>query len=274
MDDDSPSETKGERLTARFVWNEVLDFLSFERGALYTFVHLCRHPGKTIRRYLDGHRQKLTNPVRLLLMSCAIATAAYVFILPPAENAKWIEKGFSELREPEQEEVAEKLASARGALEEVLETAEESHVARNSRRALDVLDRSLAEQMSEIMATWMNVFLLFALPINTVLTWICFRKAKLNIAEHVVTNAYIQAVQNLVSIIVPVFAAVGWVGIGTGSAVYMLSGFAYQFVVWRQVFNLRGFVQSLLSVAALIASVIGFLVLEGMMLAILTLFTA
>jgi hypothetical protein len=57
-----------------------------DRGFLVTILALARHPGRTIRGYLDGHRVRYFNPLTLLMILaglCALAYAKFEFDFTP-----------------------------------------------------------------------------------------------------------------------------------------------------------------------------------------------
>ncbi len=265
------SADRQDRLTTRFVWDEFCDFMALEKGALYTTVQLCLRPGKTIHRYLDGHREKLTNPIRYLLMCCAIVTAAFVFVLPHDDNVESIQAAMPpHLTADTPEEMQVKIDEAKELLGKIELSAEQPVVKQNARRAQAALDETLAEKVAEITSAWMNVFLLFALPINACITWLCFRRSKFNLAEHVVANAYILAIQNIAAVVVVVLAALGIANFAIATVVYMLLSFIYQFVAWKLVYKFRGFLHCLVAAIALVASVIAYLTLQTIVMVIVS----
>lgn len=258
------SSDNGHRLTASFVWSEILAIVSWEKGSPYTLARLCFAPGKTVHSYLDGHRERLTNPIRFLLLTCAVVTAAYVFGLPKNTYVEAAESPMtSSSWDSVEPELLEKVNETRALLSEIRDGTEQNFLKRNADHALDAINQSLMSQMAEISRTWMNVFLLFGLPVNAVITWLFFRRAKLNFTEHVVANAYILGVQNLAAVLVVPVALLGWGDFGISTLIYMLLSFVYQFVAWKQVYQIRGFVRNIIGLFAIILSVLGFMLLQG-----------
>lgn len=262
------SAGNGDRLSASFVWQEILAFVSWEKGSLYTLARLALAPGKTIHAYLDGDRKRLTNPIRFLLMTCAIVTAAFLFGLPRGEYEAAAESPLTANSwDSVPPELLNKVEEARSLLSEIRDSTEQNFLRRDAELALDALNQSLMSQMSEISLAWMNVFLLFGLPINAVITWVFFRNAKLNLTEHVAANAYVLGVQNIAAISVVPLASLGWVDFGTATLIYMLLSFVYQFVAWKQVFFIRGLARYALGLFAILLSIIGFVLLQGIAMA-------
>lgn len=252
------------RITARFVWAEFLSFLCWEKGALYTTARILVQPGLTIRAYLNGDRKKLTNPIRFLLMACAIVTAAFVFGMPRDDYVESVATTLKVTgRESVSSETAIQVERARTLLSEIESTTDDRFLKRNAEQALEVLDKSLVVHVTDISLAWMNVFLLLALPANAIISWLCFRRAKLNLTEHVVANAYILAIQNLASLLVVLLALLNWVDFNLGTIIYMLMSFIYQFVAWRQTFAIKGLLASAVGFAAVLTSVFVYLVLQG-----------
>src|SRR5687767_46012 len=69
----------GGRLSVRSLTLEFLaQHLSFQQGFLRTFIELTIRPGRMIREYVGGRRQRYTNPVAYL----TLATATYLVLHP------------------------------------------------------------------------------------------------------------------------------------------------------------------------------------------------
>lgn len=260
----------GDRLTARFVWKEIVAFFAWEKGSPYTAALLCMRPGKTIHAYLDGERERLTNPIRFLVLTCAIVTTAYLFGLPrdafpnsanaPLNGSDW---------ESVQPEMMEKLNQTRSLLSEIRDEAEQKFLRRDAEHALETLEQTPMSQMAEISLTWMNVFLLFGLPINAMISWLFFRSARLNLTEHIAANAYIMGVQNLGAVLtVPLFY-LGWFDFGKIALLYMLLSFIYQFVAWKQVFAIRRVFRYALGLFAIVLSMIGYVLVQAIAIAVI-----
>ncbi|MDX1927560.1 MAG: DUF3667 domain-containing protein [Pirellulaceae bacterium] len=260
----------GERLTARFVWKEIVAFLAWEKGSPHTATLLCMSPGKTIHAYLDGQREQLTNPIRFLLLTCAIVTTVYLFSLPryafqnsvesPLQGSGW---------DSVQPEMMEKLNQTRSLLAEIRDKAEQKFLRRDAQQALETLEQTRMSQMAEISLTWMNVFLLFGLPINAIISWLFFRSANLNLTEHIAANAYIMGVQNLGAVFTVPLLYLGWIDFGRIALLYMLLSFIYQFVAWKQTFAIRGVFRYALGLFAIVLSMIGYVFVQAIAIAVI-----
>ena len=263
-----------ERLSMQHVARELVQFVTWEKGALYTTKQLLLKPGRTTRRYLDGERTRLTNPIRYLLMSTALVTFAFVAGMPRATYLDQAQMGeFAQdspmFAAPEEDpQVGDMLIQVEELISKIEAEVENPYIRVNCRRALDVLQASFMEQMAEISLTWMNVFLLGALPINAVISRLAFRHAQLNLAEHIAVNAYILGIQNIVGIGLVVAAYLGPIA-AWSTPVYLLLSFLYQFWAWRQAFELQGAGKVLWGLAVLVLSIFSFLLLQGVAMAVI-----
>jgi hypothetical protein len=262
------------RVSMHMVWEELLAFASLEKGTLHTIYRLLRNPGRTISTYLEGERGRLTNPLRFLAMSTAFITVMFVLFMPREEIKQQMQMGADAVREEmdEQLEVTETAPSVSveqiDDLLEVLEVEGQDRIVRsNASRAREILDEEIWDRLADIYYSWMNVFLLAALPVNSVLTRIIFARSRLNFAEHLVVNSFILGFQNFLAVMtlvprVSVLSEVMFFG-------YMLLSFGFQFVAWRQVFDARGVLWNLLNFAMIVLSMCVYMIIQGVAMAFL-----
>ncbi len=255
------------------VGEELLAFLSLERGGLHTSYRLLVSPGKTIRSYLDGQegvRRRITNPLRYLAMSTALVTLAYLFFMPRAQFNAQFElgqdlgagvTGGTESLDEDASTLDVKTIAVNRLLSEIEEQSEDMAMQLNAREAKKVLEQTTASRVGDITLAWMNLFLLSSLPLNACLTLLAFRRSEFNVAEHFAINAFILGFQNLAAVVVLVPGVI--VDMGVSSAIYMLLSFTFQFVVWRQVFQWRGVLQNVWGFLVLIVSVLSYVTLQG-----------
>lgn len=262
MSSENSESTKSNRITMAMVWEEFRSFFSLEKGALFTTLQLLRRPGETIRSYLGGSRKKLTNPIRYLAMATAFVTLGYVTLMPREQFVDNVEQGMgmgggAETLEPED-------TIDTSTVQELLSTleteADDPFQVAKIREAKKILGESVQERVAEISLTWMNVFLLCALPINTLLSWLAFRKAKHNIAEHVAINSYVLGFQNLLAIVfLPpsvLHSPELW------SLIYLACSYFYQVTAWRQTFQLKGLGGNLLCLLLVLVCTILYVVIQ------------
>lgn len=266
-------EPMGElrRISMGMIFEEFLAFFSLERGALLTTKLLATKPGASIRAYLDGvgdSRKSMTNPLRYLAMTTALVTLTFFFFIPRQGFVDDVQKGIDfrqttqERGQDDESEVEAKRQQVVALLTEI-ESESKGRLGRaNARKARESIDETLAERVGEITIAWMNVLLLVSLPLNAFLTSICFRKSKFNVAEHFVINAYVLGGQNVAAVIMLAPSGIGEIaGIITG--LYMLLSFGYQFVVWRQVFELKTWFWGAFGFGLVLVSATAYMILQA-----------
>lgn len=252
------------------VWGEVSAFLSMEKGVIRTTRDLAFRPGQTIKSYLEGERNGLTNPLRYLFLSAAL-TATLMFVAVSMRGPAILPPMNSKPSRPT--EVDKKLAQADQLLSEVVkQTSDEQSPLRSrfrasiARRAREDLKMTVPQRMFDLSITWANAILIAALPINAVLTWAAFRKTEFNLAEHIAVNAFILGFQNFLAIIMLVPGL--YVGMHFFTAVYLILSVVYQVGIWRSVFELTGWRQMLLLVGVTLAAFVGFMLIQAISSAI------
>jgi hypothetical protein len=67
-------ETATEKFNTGYLGKKLLDAFDLDRGLFHSLLNLLWRPGTAIRKYVDGHRRELVNPVKLFLILGAIAT--------------------------------------------------------------------------------------------------------------------------------------------------------------------------------------------------------
>ena len=98
QDHGTTNSESAPRISLRMVLDELLAFVSMERGSLHTTLHLLKSPGVSILNYVHGvpgARRRFTNPLRYLAMSVALVTLAYVLWLPSDSFSSDIEQSMS-----------------------------------------------------------------------------------------------------------------------------------------------------------------------------------
>ncbi|MFN3190089.1 MAG: DUF3667 domain-containing protein [Aureliella sp.] len=254
---------KHTRITMGMVWEELCAFASLERGAIYTLVQLARRPGDFIRSYLAGDRQRATNPIRFVAMSTAFITVLYLTVMPRDAFVGQFEQSIDaevELQRLSEADIA--TTSQASELLKQLEAGTDSRFLRSkARNANATLQESMPQRLGSITLSWMNIFLLAALPLNTLLTFLAFRKANYNIAEHVVINAFVVAFQNFMGILA--FVPIGDSGAAAASIVYLFLSFTYQFVVFRSVFHYRSILGTVFTLVIVMIAALAYITLQG-----------
>lgn len=81
------------RLSVRAFIHELVDeVFSLDRGLPWTLGQLLLHPGTTIRRYVVQRDPRVTRPIRLLLISLAVAA----LLIPGSDYGQGFARGFAE----------------------------------------------------------------------------------------------------------------------------------------------------------------------------------
>lgn len=245
------------QITFATLREEIMAFFQMEKGALRTTFQMATRPGATIREFLHEDRSRLTNPLRYLAMCTALVTLTmFLFSFgsaPPQFDPENDESIKAALGGELTEEVKQKWRNSLSLLDEITSDTENAFMRLNSRQARKVLVESVGGRAGEIAVSWMNVFLLANLPLFSVMTWLVFRRSQLNVWEHVVVNAYIMGFQNILSL--AAFPP-SWMGYPMESAtVYLCVSGAYQFWVWRSIFNVRGILWNAIALVATLVSI-------------------
>lgn len=293
MDDER--EEGADRISMKMIGEELLAFFSFERGSLHTTYRLLVAPGSTIRDYIQGDkhaRRRLTNPLRYLAMSTAFVTVAYVLFMPRELFTEDVKNGMdageglvadaglvasesgpanyqaNPISDVASTEMDSKTEQVRQLLAEIEAEATSIDLRLNAREAAADLDATVPSRVADITMAWMNVFLLAALPVNALLTWLAFRKSRFNLAENLAVNAFILGFQNVLAVAMLIPTVLGPAAVF--SVVYMLISAIYQFIAWKRVFELTGILRTLLCLFVVMLSVVAFLAVQG--IATVTLF--
>jgi hypothetical protein len=151
------------RLTLRSTlsrwWNDVS---SLDRGFLHTVVALSLRPAEVVRDYLQGRTVRYTTPLKYLLVTVALIT----FLTLKLDLAAMMEDGYR---------AGADFMSA----------------------SPDRASESTAD-VAMLLREYMNVLMIAAVPFSALCTWLLFRRAGLNLAEHLVFNVYVYGHQCLI----------------------------------------------------------------------------
>lgn len=176
------------RFTLRRIAVDALnDVFNLDRGLLFTAVELSRRPGEAVREYVSGRTVRYSSPVKYFLLMAALTTILY------------LNTG-----------LAEAMSAAWGA---------------DAKSADPSLNLTQA-RAAEFMGRWMNLIMAAGLPFSAAATWLFFRRAGYNLAEHLIFNTYVYAQVCLlfVAFTIPALAGAGVTAI---MAAYMVASIAY-----------------------------------------------
>lgn len=156
------SETP-ERITLRKIGAQILEQLNLEKGLGYTIKQFLLRPGRAVQEYFYENRKRYTKPFSFLLLTTALTTFLMVeFVLKKSGSS----------------------------MEELTASPE-------WQRLPDLLKPGL--RLISTMATkYFNLFYLSTLPSTVLASYLLFRKKQpYNLAEHLVINTYIFAIQSI-----------------------------------------------------------------------------
>jgi hypothetical protein len=71
---------KLKRINSSFVFSELVEMGSFDRGIFYTIKELTIHPAKAIKKYIDVDRRKLLKPITFMFLSSLLYTAVTKYL--------------------------------------------------------------------------------------------------------------------------------------------------------------------------------------------------
>lgn len=179
---------EGRFTLRRIVVDALNDLLNLDRGLLFTVLELSRRPGEAIRQYVSGRTVRFSTPVKYFLLMAALTTLIYLNTgLADAMAAGWT----GELKNADDPAL---------------------HVSQ--------------ARVMEFVGKWMNLIMAAGLPFSAAATWLFFRRAGYNLAEHLIFNTYVYAHVCLlfVAMCLPAFAGVGLSAI---MSAYMVASLAY-----------------------------------------------
>lgn len=177
----------GGRFTLRKIAVDgVNEVLDLDRGLLFTAVQLSRRPGEAIREYVSGRTVRFSSPVKYFLLMAALTTLLY------------LNTGL----------------------------AEAMSAAWTSPGAADPSLNAMQANATEFFTRWMNLIMAAGLPFSAAATWLFFRRAGYNLAEHLIFNTYVYAHVCLLFVAFSLPALAG-AGVSAVMAAYMVASLAY-----------------------------------------------
>lgn len=220
------------RLTTREIKNEVLCHFYFEKGLLYTFLYLLKHPEKLILMYLNEDRKKVFNPFRYLLFGVAATTLVL-------------------LAHPSFTKMMENIQNQNRGDYEIIEQATK----------IPLWDLMIRTQ--EIYLSYQNIIIIISIPVVSFITWKFFKKHSFNYAENMAINSFVYGTVYWISAVLGLFTFF------TDSGVVMFLSTAITFLVstylYKKIFKngiLRSFAGIVISyIPVLIIGIIGQLVI-------------
>jgi hypothetical protein len=183
------------RIDGRYLIDSILSAFYLEKGLLFTIRKLLIKPGEAMREFLFTHnRERYTKPLGFLILSSSIAA---IIAFSYSDNQKafidGLNQGFEEGRSAQQEEIT---AEADGSVPEG--EGDSSKADNKAKKEKEVIKKF--QVASEYYFQNFNLFLILFVPFSAFFCFAFFRKDKWYFTEHMVSNAYLVSVQNVVSI--------------------------------------------------------------------------
>lgn len=196
-------------------------------------------------------------------MSCALTTAALVFLLPSSATQWQIEADRPTQSQADTGDLqtTERLNEAKLLLRDLSMDLDDRILRSNVKAASAQLEETSASKISDISGSWMNVFLLLVVPVYTVISFLFFYRSHFLLPEHVAIHSFIVGFQNLLSVATIPFAYLGL--FGGAMVVYSVISLCYQFWVWKRIFARPGVMGVILCLEGITVGFLGFLLIQG-----------
>jgi hypothetical protein len=161
-----PQESTPERITLRYLANELLLIANLEKGFGYTVKQLLLRPRQAVVEFLQEDRKRMMKPLPMLALLVTLATFLSLRVLPLGEPLwqNFKEGGAADLLSP---------------------------LLQESIRLLTIA-----------MQRYFNIFFVLSLPGQAIGSYLLFRKSGYNFAEHLVINTYLFNIQTLLYILI------------------------------------------------------------------------
>ncbi|HTE23002.1 DUF3667 domain-containing protein [Flavitalea sp.] len=180
-------KTNTHRLTLSHILHDFFHALTHaDKGILYLLRALALKPGIAAEEYIAGKRVKYFNPFSLFLILMGIYVISNNFFAPPPKPR-----------------LPDSAVLARIPTEEGKKT------------YVTMMRRS--SEVTVFMNKHGNILAMFAVPLFTFLSWMVYRKAAYNFAEHLTANLLFVTFSNLVFTVL-IFPLQGMFGTGRGVA--------------------------------------------------------
>ncbi len=156
------------RISWHYLWHDIQHgFFHVDKGILFTVKELFTRPGHTIREFLQGKRVKHFKPISLMLILAGIYGFLYHYFHYNLTSTNIsLKEGGSEL-------MATKL---------------------------------IDEKIKNLRLNYYSIFAMCQLPFLSIATYLCFRKVKYNLVEHLIIHSFLISQQLVLSIVcLPIF---------------------------------------------------------------------
>ena len=157
-------EPQIERVSMKRIGAAILAVLNLERGLFYTLKCLLMSPGETMRTYLFIERERLLDPVKLLILAVAVYLFFTFNFTPETGFVAGFNQGFGE-------------------------------------GADDPAKAKASEKIIAFFYRYANLILLLSVPVTAAVSHRFFRSFRLKYTEHLVLNAYLYGFLSFAAVI-------------------------------------------------------------------------
>lgn len=194
-----PQEPPVQRLSFRYLIDQVLQVLNLERGIGYTIKWMVLNPRKAIQQYLFEDRKRMVKPLSFVVLIAAITTYLTVtFIFQGDELLNQLHA------DPDWEEVPENL-------------------------------KPIIDKLLIISQKYFNLSYLSTIPLLSFATFLVFKESGLNLTEHLVINSYLYCMQSFfIILIIPFLVWLPQLG-----AILAIPIFGYLIYAYASIFELK-----------------------------------
>lgn len=163
-------QKKYARIDRKYIMDEFqYSFLHMNKGFLYTIKSLIINPGKTARDYIEGNRAKHYKPI---LLAFVLATFSAFLSFKLIDMPKFTQN----------------MGNA---------YVENGMFSGNTNRFFNIY-----QEIMHLFQSYNNFIMVLLIPIFALFSYIAFKSWKNNYYEHVVMNAFFQAIYTIVTIVI------------------------------------------------------------------------
>ncbi|MFA0964313.1 DUF3667 domain-containing protein [Roseivirga sp. BDSF3-8] len=232
------------RIDRKYLTDSILGAFYLEKGLLFTIKMLFVDPARVLREFLfTDQRSRYTKPLGFLILSSSIAA---IIVFSFSDHGDIFLQGFNEGFETgesmrQQEEVLPPDAESGALNEEDSKQVAKEKAKENAVRQVGVLTSYYSQNF--------NLFLIIYVPFCALFCHLFFRKDKWYFTEHLVSNAYLISIQNVISLPFFLLAFLSPLIMG----IYVILGAVYQVYFYNRVYMAGRGVKGILRIMAVIS---------------------
>lgn len=189
-----------ERITFKKLIRDIGQALNLERGMFFAVKMLIADPGTAVSSFLYEKRFSFFHPVRMLILTSAVSLFSFWLI----DGAESMSDAF-QVNTPEVKEA-------------------------------EAFNKMAQDLFAEAFNDYFNVMIWMFIPIISFFSYLFFGKSGYNYAEHLVLNAYITSIGNLINTVFYTLALV--IDIGISSLIAISFYLIYNLYAYKSFFKL------------------------------------